>query len=172
MSAAALLALPGAATVFFSFHTGGFFAGTTAFGAVVVALLLVLRVTLSEQPFAGVGAAVGVAVGALALYAVWALVSTLWSDASARAVIEFDRVLLYGLALVLFGSMARDSDRVSWCLRALALGILAVCVAGFLTRTLPDVFPVELSSTSSDRLSYPIYYWNALGLLATLGLVL
>ena len=45
--------------------------------------------------------------GALALFVVWTLLSGGWSDAPARALVEFDRALLYLLMLVFIGLHAR-----------------------------------------------------------------
>ena len=72
-------------------------------------LLLVARVTISEDPFAGWSAALAVMAFALALFAGWTLLSGDWSDAPGRALIEFDRALLYLLMLVFVGLHARAS---------------------------------------------------------------
>ncbi len=46
-----------------------------------------------------------------------------------------------------------------------------MAVAGLVTRVLPDVWTIS-PNIANDRLSYPLTYWNALGLLAGLGAVL
>ena len=168
---AALLALPGVLTVYLAFNAGGYFADTQGLVAVLLAVVLVLRITVADEPFAGFSGPLAVALGALALYVVWTLGSALWSDAPARAMLEFDRALLYALALALFGSLPRTSERTAWALRGLALGIVGVCLFALLSRVLPDVWPTA-RDFAADRLSYPLTYWNALGLLATLGLIL
>lgn len=171
LGGAALLLLPGAALVFFSFNAGGFFAGTPALVAIVLLLLLVARIVVVKDPFAGFSPALGVAAVALCLYAVWSLISADWSGSTWRALVEFDRALLYLLALVLYGSMPRDSRRVRWMARGVALGILVVCVCGLITRLAPDVWPIAANFRES-RLAYPITYWNSLGLLAAIGTIL
>jgi O-antigen ligase len=168
---AVLLALPGALTVYFAFNAGGFFPETPALVAVVLILILVVRITTAEGPFAGFGWPVAIATGALGLYCVWTLVSGTWSDAPARALIEFDRALVYLLALVLFGSLPRSAGSLRWMLRGIALAIVAVAVAGFLTRTLPDVFPTE-PRLYEGRLGFPLTYWNGVGILTALGAIL
>ena len=45
-----------------------------------------------------------------------------------------------------------------------------VCAIALTTRLLPDVWPIG-PNLANDRLSYPLTYWNALGLLASLGIV-
>ncbi len=168
---AALLALPGALTAYFAFNAGGFFPETPALVAIVLILVLVVRVTTAEDPFAGFSWPLAVASGALGLYCVWTLLSGTWSDAPARALIEFDRALVYLLALVLFGSIPRSSDSLRWMVRGVALAIVAAVVAGFLTRTLPDVFTFH-PGHDAGRLGWPLTYWNALGIFGAIGAIL
>jgi O-antigen ligase len=75
------------------------------------------------------------------------------------------------VALVLFGSMPRSAANLRWIVRGLAAGIYVVCIAGLATRVLPDVFPIA-ATLADGRLSYPITYWNSLGLLAAVGAIL
>ena len=170
-ASAAVLALPGALTAYFAFNAGGFFAQTPALVAVVLTLVFVVRVTTAEAPFAGFGWPLAAAAAALALYCLWTLLSGIWSDSPARALIEFDRALVYLLALVLFGSMRRSSDSLRWMVRGLALGMVSVVVAAFLTRVLPDSFSSDLGF-APDRLTWPLTYWNALGILGALAAIL
>jgi O-antigen ligase len=167
----ALLLLPGGLTIYLSFNGGGFYPNTQAFAALVLAAALVLRIAFAEEPFAGFSKPLGVAVAGLALYALWTLASAAWSDATARALLEFNRALLYLLALVLFGSLPRTASNFRWMVRGLALGIVVVCVCGLVTRVLPDVWPIS-EGLARNRLSYPLTYWNAMGLLASVGAIL
>jgi O-antigen ligase len=161
---------PGALTVVLAFHAGGFFPGTTALVAVVLLLGLVVHVTVAGVPFSAVNPFLVVAAGALALLAVWTLLSQAWSDSPVRALLEFDRVLLYLAALVLFGAARRAPDDLRWLVRGLAAAALAVCTVALVTRLAPDVWPIG-ANLSENRLSYPVTYWNALGLVAALGVV-
>ena len=102
----AWLAVPALATGILSFIAGGFFTATTALACLAAGVGLVLRLTIAERPWEGWSAALAVTAGALALLAVWMLVSATWSDAPARAAVETDRALLYLLVLVLFGCVA------------------------------------------------------------------
>jgi O-antigen ligase len=167
----ALLLLPGALTVYLSFNAGGYFPNTSALVALVLAAVLALRMLLARRPFRGFSPLLAVAAGTLALFAAWTLLSGVWSDAPGRAMIEFDRVLLYLLALVLFGSIARNSEDLRYMLGGLAAGFTVVALIALLTRVLPEVWPVG-ANLANDRLSYPLTYWNAVGLVAALGGVL
>lgn len=171
LGVALVLLLPGALTAHTAFQAGGFFAGTPAVLVVIVGLGLVARMTLAEHPFQGFGRGLAGVSVALGLYCAWILLSSSWSDAPARALIDFDRALLYLLVLVLVGSLPRDSAYVAWALRGVVLAMVAVCGVALLTRLFPDVIHVARAA-ADERLNYPLTYWNSLGLMAAIGLVL
>src|SRR4051812_38211047 len=95
LSIGALAALPGALLVYMSFRGGGFFPRAPALGLIVTLQVLIIYLMAAPNPFGGLTWPVVVAVGALALFALWILLSRAWSDARARSLIEFDRALLY-----------------------------------------------------------------------------
>jgi O-antigen ligase len=171
IASGALLLLPGAAIVYLGFNAGGFFPTTPAVVTIALLGVLAVRVCVARNPFEGFSPQLAVAGAALALYALWTLLSGTWSNAPARALLEFDRALLYLVTLVLFGSIGRSPSRLKWMLRGVALGIAVVCVAGLITRVLPDVWPVSPGFVDK-RLSYPVTYWNTLGIMASVGIVL
>ena len=171
LAAAALMLLPGALVVFTGFNAGGYFPATPAIVAIVLTQILLVRILQSSRPFAGFAPATLVAIAALGLYTLLTLASALWSHALGRALIEFDRAWMYLLILVLFGSVrARGEDlrRLIWGLLA---GASVVCLAGLTSRVLPNLWHTA-PAVSNERLSYPVTYWNTLGLLAALGIVL
>jgi hypothetical protein len=167
----ALALLAPAAVVYLSFNAGGYFPSPPAFVAIVLAQALVLRTTLAARPFEGFSRALAVPLVALALFAAWQLASASWSHATARALDSYDRTLLYVLALALFGSLRYTRARADWLVRSLTAGIVLVCLAGFVSRTLPHTWPTA-ASFFNDRLSYPLTYWNAEGMLAAFALIL
>jgi O-antigen ligase len=163
--------LPGALIVYLGFSGGGFFTGTVSFGAVLVLQMLVLRILLADHPLAGATRPLAVTVGALALFTLWVLASTLWSDSTSRALTEYSRALLYLAVLVVMGLLPRQAWRIGWIVRSTAIGAVIVCTAGLISRVLPEVWPTA-EGVANNRLSFPLTYWNALGLLAAIGLVL
>jgi hypothetical protein len=170
--AAALAAIgPAAVTFYLAFRSGGYFAGAPAIVAVVLGVALMLRLVLADDPFEGFGPALICAAAGLGLYAVWTLASALWSHAPAQALIEFDRALMYWLGLVLFGSFGWTRERLVWAVRMLALAMVLVCIAGLVTRVLPELHSVQ-ASIEEDRLSYPLSYWNAVGIFAAVTIFL
>jgi hypothetical protein len=167
---ALLLILPGALMVWLSFNGGGFFAKEAAVAALVLLMALLLWMNLSASPFGRSTGLLTLAVSALALLGVWILVSAAWSDSPARSVLEFDRLLIYLTALLLFGLCTRGETDVRWLVRLLALAATAVCVAAFASHIYSDVWVRPMGKVL--RLDYPITYWNALALVAALGVVL
>jgi len=163
--------LPGALIVALGFAAGGFFPGSVAVAAIGLGLLLVALLTRARRPFPGVGVPFVLGAAALGLLAVWTLLSATWSDAPARALVEYDRVLLYLLAYLVLGAIGCSPTRLRWLTRGVAAGAFVVCVCGLATRLGPDVWSIGVS-VAPGRLSYPVTYWNALGLLAAVGFIL
>jgi O-Antigen ligase len=167
----ALVALGPAALIYLSFNAGGYFPSAPGFVAVVLAQALVLRTTLAAKPFEGFDRALAIPLAGLALYAAFQLASALWSHATAHTLDSFSRTLLYVLALALFGSVRYTRERLAWLVRALVVGLGAVCVIGLVSRVLPHTWPTA-SSFFANRLDYPLTYWNAEGMVATIVLIL
>jgi hypothetical protein len=167
----ALMLLPGALIVFLGFNAGGYFPVTPAVAAIVLVQILIVRIMQSSRPFEGLAPVTLLAVAALAGYAAFTLASALWSHSTGRALIELDRAWLYLLVLLLFGTVRGSTQNLRWLVRGLVIGASIVCISGLISRVLPDVWHTA-PDVSNERLSYPVTYWNTLGLLAALGIVL
>jgi hypothetical protein len=170
-AAATAVGLPAAAVAFFAFNQGGFFADEPALVALVLVGALVLRITLAERPLSGMSPGLAVAVSALAAFAVWALASSAWSGAPGRALPEYGRALAYTLAIAVVGLSGRTPRRLAWATRLLLAVIVVASAAGMLTRLLPGLVGAH-PGLLPDRLSFPLTYWNGLGIFAAAGAVL
>src|SRR4051812_41465634 len=133
--------------------------------------MIVLRVLVAENPFAGYTRRLGIAALLLTTFATLTLASQLWSDMPDRAMTEFNRALFYLAILVLLGLLPRRAWRMPWMMRGLAAGILFVCTCALITRVLPRVWPTA-ENVAAQRLSFPLTYWNALAILAGIGVIL
>jgi hypothetical protein len=136
-----------------------------------LALTLVARITTARTPFAGFSPALALASGALAALAVWILASAGWSHAPARVLSECDRSLLYGLVLILTGSVAARRGDLGLLLRWAAAGFAAFALAGLVTRLWPATFPIS-GGVLPERVAFPLTYWNAMGIACALAVVL
>jgi hypothetical protein len=134
-------------------------------------VVLVLRITLARRPFGGWSLALGLASGALACFGVLILASVGWSHAPSRAMLEFDRTLLYLLVLTLTGSFAARRGDLPMVLRWTAAAFWAIALAGLITRLAPGTFPTE-GGVLPERVAFPLTYWNAMGIACALGVVL
>jgi O-antigen ligase len=135
-----------------------------AFLVPTTVLLLLERVTVPGR----LRIAFAAAMGGLT---VWIALSALWSVSPAGSVREIERMLVYvGVALALALAMRRGDERA--LLAGALAGITAVSGYALATRLLPGRFDTFSSPELPYRLAEPIGYWNSLGLLAALGIVL
>jgi hypothetical protein len=127
---------------------------------------------LPEPPIDRTGA------GAIALfagYSILALSSAFWSSDVEAAVLEADRALLYLGVLILTVTLARPALLTAWS-DGLAIGIVAVASIALTSRLFPGLIAAprlsEYLPNADARLSYPLNYWNGLGLLCALAVPL
>ena len=103
-------------------------------------------------------------VGALALCIAWTAASFSWTESDERTSIELARLLHHVGVVVLALSLV---TRQTWAFAAggVAVGAVLVCVVAFGSRLFPSLFPTDYvrANYSSNRLSYPLNYWNAVG---------
>lgn len=113
--------------------------------------------------------------GLLAALAAWTLASVVWSPSAEETVSELNRATAYlGLvALVVLVARRRDLDR--WC-DGLTAAIVGVALVALASRLFPGIFPDRGLATflpsAVKRLSFPLGYWNGLGIFLALGLSL
>jgi len=101
---------------------------------------------------------------AVAGLVVWTGLSLSWTDSQERTLAELARVLGYaGVAVLALTAL----DRRTWRAAAagLAVALVAVTVLAVGSRVAPGIFPDDeiARALASDRLSYPLGYWNGVG---------
>lgn len=101
--------------------------------------------------------------------------STLWAPSAERAFAEFERMALYLGFFTLTLVTVRRAGAGRW-VDGLAAGIAGVAVLALAQRLLPAHMPEtdipEMLPTAATRLSYPLGYWNGLGILLGVGMPL
>ena len=158
-----------AGTVFaLTYANGGFWPTTRAYAGLAAWWLL------------GAGAAIGLAsaragvdrlglaaVGLLAGFAVWILISITWAPDAERAFAQFNQVSLYVAVFAIAIVVARLVP-ASTLVGGVALALAGVATVALVSRFFPSAFgaPPGLKAlpTLQNRLSFPLGYWNGLGI--------
>jgi hypothetical protein len=144
---------------------GGYFASSWGWAIVLgcaaiawaASLRGAVRPTAPEISFLG---------GLMVLAALFTL-SSIWSEG--QAVDEGARALVYAVLCVVAVVVVRRAS-VSALLGGLLVGITALALYALATRLFPDRIGT-FDSVATYRLSTPIGYWNGLGLLCVIGLL-
>ena len=154
-----------------AFFTGGYFAAAQAWAGAVAWLLVIVSVLLIPRPVPRTRAG-RVAIGGLALLAGWTLISTAWAPIAGSAYHAGQLVALY-LGVLIAAAALLQEPRVQRAVEpALAVGTVIVIGYGISERLLPGLLHFSRSITAEGRLEQPLTYWNAMGELAALGVVL
>jgi hypothetical protein len=154
-----------------SFFTGGYFdearawAGLIAWVLVVVAGLAAPR--LLPRSTAGRMTLVG-----LGLLAGWTLLSTLWASIASDAYHRGQIAVLYVGGLIAAYALLSERRHIRSGEVAVAAGAVIVVGYGLSERFLPGLLQFSRSSSAFGRLEQPLTYWNAMGELAAIGLIL
>jgi tetratricopeptide (TPR) repeat protein len=159
-----------AATVVLAFVDGGYFPSEWGLATLGFALVAAVTLLLTDSPRPPT-LALAFLTGLTAL-ALLALVSVLWSAGAGAPVLELERGVLYvaatGAALLV---LARG-DAVAPLLGGIVAGAVVAAAYGLATRLFPGHVGGAYDPSSGYQLSEPIGYWNALGLLCAIALLL
>ena len=164
-----------AAPTVVAFFSGGYFGVTSGQVGVLVSglawLLVALVLVLEPNPLPPSRAG-RVALAALAGFTCWCALSLLWAPLLDPALADVERVALYLAAFILGAAVLRGPALTRWIEPALLVGICIVCGYALATRLLPGIVESTTGLRAGSRLDQPLTYWNALGALAAMGLML
>jgi O-antigen ligase len=170
LAAALTLAIAGL-TFLLGFNDGTYQLTDRSVVAIAAWWAIGLGIALQVWPRARPPLAAIVAAGALAAFAVLALLSVSWAASDEKAFAEFTRVLMY-LGVLVLVALAVTRRTAASLADGIAAGIVAVVLVALASRlfwgdigpgTPPSFFPVR------SRLHYPVNYWNGLAILAGLA---
>lgn len=167
---AARVALLAGPTVL-AFFSGGYFDEARAWAGLGAWLLVVVAMVFVPNALPR-GRNAWVALGGLVLLAGWTLLSITWAPIAGSAYHAGQIGFLYLGALLAAVALLRSRPAVRAVEPALAAGALIVICYGLSDRLLPGLLHFQRSITAEGRLEQPLSYWNAMGELAALGLVL
>jgi hypothetical protein len=128
----------------------------------------------------GVGAAFGIgaarsgiarvtvgALGLFAAFAIWVLISIHWATDAERAFAQFDQVALYVAVLAIAIVLARLVP-APVLIGGVAVALCAIAGIALVSRCFPSTFGLPSGFKSlpalKNRLSFPLGYWNGLGI--------
>ncbi len=163
---AALLAGP----LVLAFFSGGYFDGPRVWAGLIAWALVAVAVFAARRPVPSSGPA-RLALAGLALLAVWTLLSFTWSPVAGTAYHDGQRVFLY-LGVMIAACALLGGRTVRLVEPALGASTLVVIGYGLSERLLPWLLSFQHSISAQGRLEQPLTYWNAIGGVAAIGLVL
>ena len=152
----------------FGFANGGYFPVSWGWGG--LALLALMALALAVGVSAELGVLDAVFLAGFAGLVGWIALSLLWTTVVPDTVLEVERVLVY-LAAAAAGVLLLRRRSVASVVVGLWGALVVVATYALLTRLFPDQFGA-FDPISGYRLSDPLGYWNALGILAAMGWLL
>lgn len=162
-----ILALPSVVVLF----GGGFSEGERIWAGICSWLLVLGGLLLRRDPLPPRWSGVVMVSGLAALLALTAI-SLGWTPVRSAAKVEIQRLLLYlGMVVAALPALRERSAR-----RATEPSVLLTAVTaasfGLSERLLPSIFDLGRSAAAAGRLAEPLGYWNAMGALCGLGLII
>lgn len=158
-----------AASVFALSYVGGGFAPTTrAYAGMAAWWLLGVGAGFGiASARSGIARIAVVAFGLFAAFAVWTLISINWASDAERAFAQFDQVALYVAVLAIAIVLARLVP-APVLIGGVAVALCAIAGVALVSRCFPSTFglPAGLQDLPAlkNRLSFPLGYWNGLGI--------
>ncbi len=170
---AAWIALAIGAVVFaVAYADGGYSLASRGTLALAVWWAILLGVATGVWPLGRLTRAAAIPGALLAGFAAWDLASTAWAASAEDAFAEFDRTALY-LGVYVLVVLAADPRRLGAWLDGLALAIGAIGLVALVSRLFPGSFPGRglpaFLPNATTRLSFPLDYWNGLGIFVALA---
>ena len=160
---------------FLAYDNGGYDESTRDTLAIAVWWLVILGIAFRLWPLVRIRLGAVVTGALLAAFGCFTLLSVFWSSDAAAAYAEFTRVSLYVGVFTLAVVSARRDDVGRWC-DGMALGIAGVMIVALISRFFPHTLEqreiAQLLGGAQTRLSFPLGYWNGLGILMGIGIPL
>ena len=167
VEAAAPFAVAAAASGLLAIDHGGYLATTWGWAALVLAWIGGLALVLREGHVSRLELGW---IGGLLTLTAWTAASMLWTSTQTQTALEVERTLVYLLAALAVAAVARSFSYRGILWGAWAGSTLA-CLYALATRLFPERLGVT-DPVAGYRLSDPIGYWNGLGLLTAVAIVL
>lgn len=158
-----------AAAVFaLSYANGGFAPTTRSYAAIAAWWLLGIGAAIGvASAWAGISRLALVAVGLLSAFTIWILISVNWASDVERTFEQFNQVSLY-VAIFVIATVISRIVPAYVLVSGVALALSAIAGVALVSRFFPSVFGTQPGlnelPTLINRLSFPLGYWNGLGI--------
>ena len=149
---------------------GGYFPGDWGLATLAFVLVAATAVVVADLPRPS-GRELAF-LGGLGGLAVWAALSAVWSPGATAPVLEAERGLLYLAAAAAAVALLSFREAIPAILAGVVAGAVAVSLYALATRLYPGRIGGAYDPSSGYQLAEPVGYWNALGLLAAMGILL
>src|SRR6266566_2010461 len=151
-----------------SYANGGFDPTTKSYAGIAGWWLLGAGAAIGvASARGGVGRLALAAVGLLAAFAIWALISSSWAPDAERAFEQFNQVSIYVAVLAIAIVLSRLVP-ASVLVGGVALALTSIAGVALVSRCFPSTFGLQpgrsILSPLASRLSFPLGYWNGLGI--------
>ena len=174
-SAVWVTALVGAVVFAVAYDDGGYALTTWSAVALAVWWTILIGVAVGVWPLGRLTRGAVLPGVLLAAFAVWQLASIAWSSSAEDAFAEFDRTALY-LGVYVLTVLAADGRRLGRWVDGVTLAIVAIGLVALVSRLFPGSFPSRglpsLLPNAATRLSFPLDYWNGLGIFVAMAIPL
>jgi hypothetical protein len=151
---------------------GGFALGDRHIAGLAVWVLIAALLVLGAAGRATLGRPFYWSAGLIGAFALWSALSSLWSASVELSVVETDRVLVYLGFFVATFLLAQTKEARQRFGEGLTIALIFVAALALASRLLPEVLSVSQGAGAGSRLSYPLGYWNADGVLFGLSTAL
>jgi O-antigen ligase len=131
--------------------------GWSAFG-----LLLTAALALAFRPRIEINRFEWALLAGLTSLLLWTALSAAWSDSLPRTIAELERTMIYVAAIAALIALV-SAETLGYMLGGLLAAVVAIAVYALVDQP---------ANTQGNPLSGPLGYWNAVGLLMTIGLLL
>ena len=155
-----------------AFDSGGYYEDARSFAGVAAWVLFALLALVLPPDRLRLGRPALVALAGLALLTAWTAIAKSWSPLPDVAADDVERLVAYVGAFGAAVLACTEPAVRRWVGPALALVAVVVVGYGLSERFLPGVLEFAESRAAVGRLAQPLTYWNAMGALAAIGLVL
>jgi hypothetical protein len=153
-----------------AFVSGGYFDEARSWAGLIAWLLVVVAVVAAPRLLPRHRAS-QVALGGLILLAFWTLLSATWAPIAGEADHRGQLAMLYAGGLLAAAVLLGRREAIRAVEPTVAAGTVIVVGYGISERLLPGLLHFQHSISAQGRLEQPLTYWNAMGELAAIGLV-